>query len=348
MKILWREISDKNPPLIVGEISSNHQQSLKKIYKIIDCASEIGLEAIKFQTFNLDDMTLNISKKKFLIKNQFSNNNWNNRSLYSLYKEAHLPFEWHKSIFKRAEKKGLICFSSVFDLKSLNLLESINCPAYKIASLESLHFPLIENVIIKKKPIILSTGTLNLKEIDQLVLFLKKRKANFALLHCLTQYPGNIKNCNLRMISFLKKKYKRVVGFSDHTNDFLASFAAISLGSNIIEKHFMLDEKKKSLDSEFSFNPYRMEKLIKDCNKIWQSLGSIKLKIPNAELLYKKFRRSIYVSGDIPKGEILTPDNIKIIRPGFGLEPKYYNKIIGKRAKKKLKIGNPVNIKDLF
>lgn len=347
MKILWRKISDETPPLIVGEVSSNHNQSLKKIYKIIDCASEIGLEAIKFQTFNLDDMTLNISKKNFFLKNKFSIKNWNNRSLYSIYKKSFLPFEWHKNIFDRAKKKGLICFSSVFDLKSLNLLESLNCPAYKIASLESLHFPLIRNVIVKKKPIIISTGTLNLKEIDELVLYLKSNKANFALLHCLTQYPANIRNCNLNMINFLKKKYKKIIGFSDHTNDFLAAYTAVSLGSNIIEKHFMLEEKKELLDSQFSFKPLQMEKLIKDCNNIWLSLRNNKKNL-RSDLIYKKFRRSIYICNNILKGERLTSNNIKIIRPGYGLEPKYYDEIIGKRVKRNLKIGDPIRLNDLI
>lgn len=174
MKLLWRKISDNYPPLIIGEVSANHKSSLKEIYKIIDCAAEIKLEAIKFQTFSIDEMTLNIYKKDFIIKNQFKIKKWNNRSLYNLYKEAYLPFEWHKSIFNRAEKRGLICFSSVFDLKSLALLQKINCPAYKIASLESQHFPLIEKVIKKKKPVIISTGTLSMDEINNLVFFLKK------------------------------------------------------------------------------------------------------------------------------------------------------------------------------
>ena len=348
MKILWRKISDNHPPLVVGEVSANHRNSLKEIYRIIDCAAEIKLEAIKFQTFNIDDMTLNISKKNFLIKKQFGIKRWNNRSLYSLYKEAQLPFEWHKNIFNRAEKKGLICFSSVFDLKSLALLQSINCPAFKIASLESQHFPLINQVVMKKKPVIISTGTLSMNEINNLIFFLKKRDANFALLHCLTQYPADLKNCNLNTIPFLKKKYKCIIGFSDHTKDSIASLAAISLGSNIIEKHFMLSDKKITLDSQFSFDISKMEKLIKDSYKIWTSLGKIKNETPEVEKPYKKFCRSIYVSEDIHKNEVISINNVKIIRPGFGLSPIYYNKIIGRRAKKKLYKGDPLKIKNLI
>jgi pseudaminic acid synthase len=348
MKILWRKISDNHPPLVIGEVSANHKNSLKEIYRIIDCAAEIKLEAIKFQTFNVDDMTLNISKKNFMIKEQFEIKKWNNRSLYSLYKEAQLPFEWHKNIFKRAEKKGLICFSSVFDLKSLFLLESINCPAFKIASLESQHFPLINQVITKKKPLIISTGTLSMHEINSLVSFLKKKKTNFALLHCLTQYPAELKNCNLNTIPFLKKKYRCIVGFSDHTTDSFASLAAVSLGSNIIEKHFMLNDKVKTLDSQFSFNIPKMEKLIKDTYKVWTSLGKIKNETPEVETFYKKFRRSIYISENIRKNEVISINNVKIIRPGFGLSPIYYDKIIGKKAKKNLYRGDPLKIKNLI
>ena len=206
MKILWRKISDNHPPLVVGEVSANHRNSLKEIYRIIDCAAEIKLEAIKFQTFNIDDMTLNISKKNFLIKKQFGIKRWNNRSLYSLYKEAQLPFEWHKNIFNRAEKKGLICFSSVFDLKSLALLQSINCPAFKIASLESQHFPLINQVVMKKKPVIISTGTLSMNEINNLIFFLKKKRCKF----CFITLPNSIscrpKKLQFKYYSFFKKK----------------------------------------------------------------------------------------------------------------------------------------------
>jgi len=348
MKILWRKISDKYPPLIVGEVSANHKGSLREIYRIIDCASEIKLEAIKFQTFSPDEMTLNVIKRDFVIKNNFKIKQWNNRSLYSIYKESYLPFEWHKSIFRYAEKKKLICFSSVFDSKALDLLQSINCPAFKIASLESLHFPLIDKIISKKKPIIISTGTLNLYEINNLVLFLKKRKANFALLHCLTQYPAQLKYCNLKTITFLKKKYKCIVGFSDHTLNSLASLAAVSLGSNIIEKHFILNTKKKTLDSKFSFDPQKMETLIKDTKNIWASLGKIKNNIPKVEKVYKKFCRSIYITEDILKNETISSNNIKIIRPGFGLSPADYNKVIGKKAKKNLYKGDPLEMENLI
>ena len=340
--IKGRKISDKQPPLVVGEVSANHSNSLKKIFKIIDCAAEIKLEAIKFQTFDLDNMTFNINKKEFLLRKYFKNKKWNNRSLYSLYKEAQLPLEWHKQIFKRAEKKGLICFSSVFDVAALKILQNLNCPAYKIASLESLHYPLIEKVSKLRKPLIISTGTLSFNEILNLISFLKKIKSKFALLHCLTQYPGEIKNCNLKTISYLKENYSFPVGYSDHTKGSLAALSAVSLGSNIIEKHFMLKEGERSLDSDFSFGPKRMEKLIIDSKEIWKSLGKVKKNITYDERFYRRFRRSIYISENILPGTKINHKNIKIIRPGKGLEPKYYDKILGKKAKVKLSKGEPL------
>ena len=342
IKLLTRQISAKKYPLIIGEVSANHNNSLKKIFKIIDCAAEIGLEAIKFQTYDLNQMTLNSKKKQFLLKKNFSNNKWNNRSLYSLYKEAHLPFEWHRDIFNRAKKKGLICFSSVFDERSLNLLKGINCPAYKIASLESMHFPLIKKVIEENKLIIVSTGTLDIKEIDELIKFLKKNNAKFIIMHCVTQYPAANDNCNLSMISYLRKKYKCNIGFSDHTKDSLAALTAVGLGANIIEKHFMLNDNEKTLDSEFSFGPKKMEKLIMDSKLVWQSIGEIKNKISPAEKFYKKFSRSIYACKDILKNEKISKKNVRVIRPGFGIEPKFYNQILGKKVKQNIKFGEPI------
>jgi len=344
-----REISDKKPPLIIGEVSANHDRSLNKIYRLIDCAAEINLEAIKFQTFDINEMTFDINKNEFLLKKYFQNKKWNNRSLFNLYSEAYLPHEWHSKIFKRAEKKGIICFSSVFDLKSLNLLKNLNCPAYKIASLESQHFPLIEQVIKIGKPIIISTGTLNLKEIKEVNgFFLKKKFTKFAILHCLTQYPAKIDNCNLKTITYMKKKFNSPIGFSDHTTNSTAALAAIALGSNIIEKHFMISEKENTLDSNFSFSPKKMEKLIKDSVEVWKSMGTEKKKITNEEKFYKKFRRSIYVSKNLQIGDKIDKDSIKIIRPGYGIEPKFYKKILGKKVKRSLSRGEPLKLSDLY
>ncbi len=345
MKIGNRFISDKHPPLIVGEVSANHGKSLKKIFRIIDCASEIGLEAIKFQTFDLNEMTLNLNQGEFKL-NRFSNKKWNNRNLYSLYKDAQLPYEWHKKIFDRANKKGLICFSSVFDEKSLNFLEKLRCPAYKIASMENLHYPLVESVIRKNKPTIISTGTLNFAEIKNLIKSIKiKKKINsVVIMYCLTEYPAKYKNLNLNFIKKLKKDKNLIVGFSDHTDDNVASISAVTLGANIIEKHFKLFDNDNTLDSEFSIGPKKMEELILGARNVWESLKNKSENISSDEKFYIKFRRSIYATKTINKGNIINFSNTKIIRPGLGLSPKLYKKILGKKTNRKIKLGTPIKL----
>ena len=336
-KIGNRIVSDKKPPLVILEISANHQSKKKKIFTLIDKAKEIGAEAIKFQTFNLDDMTLNSNSKEFLIKKNFKDDSWNNRSLYSLYKEAQFPFEWHKEIFKYAKKKGLICFSSVFDDYSLNFLEDLDVVAYKVASLESHHFPLLRNICKTKKPLIVSTGTLSNTETNELVIFLKKyASSNFALLHCVTEYPAKNKNLNLKTIMHLKRKYNCIVGFSDHTKSIGAAISSVAFGANIIEKHFRLKNQKNSLDSSFSSDPESMSLLIKETKNAWLSIGEIKTKVIKAEKIYKKFSRSIYAVEDITKGNKINKKNIRIVRPGNGVLPKYFDKLIGKAS--------PINI----
>ena len=337
-KLSDRIVSDRNPPLVILEISANHQNSKKKIFQLLDKAKEIGAEAVKFQTFDLDSMTLNSNSKEFLIKKDFKNSRWNHRSLFSLYKEAQFPFEWHKEVFKYAKKKGLICFSSVFDDYSLNFLEDLDVVAYKVASLESLHFPLIKKICETKKPLIVSTGTLSSSEIKELVLFLRKYSSNnFAILHCVTEYPAQNKNINLKTIPYLKKKHKCVVGFSDHTIGIGAAISSIAFGANIIEKHFCLKDQNKSLDSNFSLDPDSTKMLINEVNNAWLSIGRVKTKTLNDEKIYKKFSRSIYTYKEIKKGDIINEKNIKIVRPGFGVLPKYYDKLIGKSS--------PINIK---
>ena len=247
-----RIISQKKLPLVVAEISANHQNSLSKTFRILKKAADAGVEAVKFQTFDLNEMTFDLNKKEFLIKNKFKNKNWNSRTLYSIYKEANFPYKWHKAVFKKAKSLGMICFSSVFDKKSLNFLEKLNCPAYKIASLESLHFPLIEEVVKTNKPILISTGTLNIKEIDILMKFLKKIKSKkHLILHCISSYPTKNKEVNLKFIKTLRKKYNCLVGFSDHTNSIGASIAAIPFGASLIEKHLKLSKLDKSLTINF-------------------------------------------------------------------------------------------------
>ena len=308
-------------------------------------AKKINLEFVKLQTFDIDEMTLNSRKGNFLIRQKFSNKKWNNRSLYDIYKEAHLPFNWHYKIFKKAKELGVGIFSSVFDIKSLILLEKLGCPAYKIASLESLHFPLIKAVSKTKKPILISTGTLSIKEIDELVKFLKKLKfENYILLHCITNYPTKIGDTNLKTIDYIKKKYKCLVGFSDHTSDTISANAAVAIGANVIEKHYKLTKNDKGLDAQFSLDPKTMKKLIEETHKTWMSIGNFKYDTLKNELIYKKYRRSIYICKDVKKNQLINLSNVKVIRPGFGIEPKYLPMIIGKKFRKDLKSGTPFKL----
>ena len=345
IKIKNRIISDLHKPLIIAEISANHKNSLKYTYSLIKKAAESGVEAIKFQTFDLNEMTLKSTSNYFMVQNQFKNKKWNQRSLHDLYKEAQFPYCWHKKVFKKAQEYGLICFSSVFDVKSLKFLENLNAPAYKIASLESLHFPLIKEVCKTNKPIIISTGTLSLNEISTLVKFLKKNKCKqYILLHCVTEYPAKAKNINLKVIKYLKKKYKCLVGFSDHTNGIGPAICSLAFGANVIEKHFKLSKSSNVLDKDFSLDPVNMKLLIKESEMAWESIGKEKKFLSIDEKIYKKYRRSIFACRSINKGEKFTSKNIKVVRPSGGAEPRLYEKIIGKKSKKNYQFADPIQI----
>lgn len=343
IKIKNRIISDKKKPLVILEISANHKNSLKNTFSLIEKAAQIGAEAIKFQTFDLNEMTLNSENKFFMVRNNFKNKKWNRRSLYDLYREAQFPYDWHKKVFKKAKDCGLICFSSVFDLKSVDFLEKLDVPAYKIASLESLHFPLIKKVCKTKKPIIISTGTLSINEITNLVKFLRQNKCSkYILLHCVTEYPATPKNINLKFIRTLKEKFGCQVGFSDHTNSIGSAICSVGFGSCIIEKHFKLSDKSDVLDRDFSLAPQKMKLLIKESEVAWKSIGNNNKKLSKNEIKYKKFRRSIFASKSISKGQRFSIDNIKIVRPSGGVEPKFYNKLLGKKSTKNYKFGFPI------
>lgn len=343
IKIKNRFISEKDRPFIIAEISANHKNSLKKTFKLMTEAKKMGVDAVKFQTFDLDEMTLNLNKKEFSIKNKFKTKSWNNRSLYSIYKEAQLPFSWHKKIFDKAKKLGLIYFSSVFDEKSLKFLEKLKVPMYKVASLESLHFPLIKKICETKKPIIISTGTLSFKEIESLVKFLKKNNCKkYIILHCVTQYPADYRNINLQTIELLRKRFKCLVGYSDHTKGIGVALSSINYGACVLEKHFMLNSKEKTLDSNFSSDVNEMKNLVLELKNSWLAKGKPKINISKEEKVYRNYRRSIYVSQKIKKNQKFSTENIKVIRPGYGLEPEFYNKILGKKSKKKLRVGEPL------
>ena len=340
MKILNRKINKNNPPFIIAELSGNHKGSLVRALKIIDKAKEAGASAIKLQTFDLNEMTINFRSKDFIINDKSSP--WYKKNLYQLYKKAQTPRSWHKKIFKYSKKIGIICFSSVFDLKSLAFLEKLNAPAYKIASFENNHFPLIEKVAATKKPVIISTGMARIDEIKEIVkIFKLKNNNNFALLKCTSSYPTNPKESNIIAIETLNKKFRCEVGLSDHTEGIGASVASIAVGASIIEKHIVLKKNDGSVDESFSLSPLEFKNLVNEANNAWLSLGKKYLGPTKNEKNTLKFRRSIYVIKNSKKGDTLSNKNIKIIRPSYGLHPKFFSRLIGKKFKKTVRKGMP-------
>ena len=342
MKIKNKIISNKNKPFIVAEMSGNHNQSINNALKLVRAAAKSGVDCLKLQTYTPDTLTLNVNKKGFIIKDKKSL--WKGKKLYSLYKKAYTPWEWHKPIFEYAKKLGLICFSTPFDNSAVDFLEKLNVRAYKIASFENTDLPLIKKVIKTGKPVIISTGMANLRELKETVSFIKDHGCkNFALLKCTSQYPANPKYSNILTIPNMKKLFGCEIGISDHTLGIGTSIAAVSHGASIIEKHFTINRKNGGVDSSFSLEPQEMKSLVIESKRAWESLGSVKYGPTKGEKKSIQFRRSLYVAEDIKKGEIFTSKNLRIVRPGYGIQPKYYEKMLGKKVKKNTKKGTPVS-----
>ena len=334
-----REISPKSPPYIIAELSGNHGGSLERALEVIQAAKDVGVDALKIQTYTPDTMTINSDRSDF----QISKGLWKGRSLYDLYAEAHTPYEWHEQMFSFARKIGITIFSTPFDETAVDLLESLNTPAYKIASFELVDIPLIRYVATKGKPIILSTGMSDVTEIEHALVTAKEAGCNdLAILHCISGYPTPLEEANLSLISKLQSKFKVNVGLSDHTTGTMASVIATALGATIIEKHFTLSRAQGGVDSEFSLEPKEMKELIIQCRKTKRAMGTGAFKRKNLELENKVFRRSLYFVEDIPSGETIKSHHIRRIRPGFGLSPRFLSKVIGKRLKKDVLKGERV------
>ena len=341
MKIGKTIIGSKTNPFIIAELSANHNGSLKKALKLVDQAADIGVSAIKIQTIDPNKITLKTRKKGFIITNKKSI--WYKKSFFDLYKKSSMPISWQKKIFQRAKLRGILGFSTPFDEESVDLLEDLNVPCYKIASFENNHFPLMKRIAKTKKPVIMSLGMLSLEEIRQSFNYLKKHGTkDIALLKCTSVYPANETKLNLKTIQDLRKKFNCEIGFSDHTNDIYSSICAVSLGATIIEKKFNLENNNKSLDSKFSITKDEMKKLVIGCNKAYQSVGQIKYSLSNDEKKSKESKRSIYAKQTIKKGEKFSTKNISVVRPGYGLSPKFYFKILGKKSKKNIFFAEPI------
>jgi pseudaminic acid synthase len=330
-------------PFIIAEMSGNHNQSLERALKIVDAAADAGASAIKIQTYTADTLTI-----KGVFKITEKSSLWYGKDLHDLYDEAHTPWDWHKAIFEHAEKRGIICFSSPFDETAVDLLESLNNPIYKIASFEINHIPLLKYIAKTGKPVIMSTGASSLSEIAEAVNVLKREGCeNLTLLKCTSTYPATAENSNLNTIPHLKELFNCEVGLSDHTMGIGVAVAAIAKGANVIEKHFCLDRSEGGVDSAFSLEPAEFKQLVIEAKNAYLALGKINYGITNDEKKVDAGKRSIYISEKINEGEVITTKNIKVIRPGFGLHPRYYTEVLGKKANKNLKIGQPLSFNDL-
>ena len=342
-KINNRVISTDEPPYIIAELSANHNGSLERALSTIDKAKLCGADAVKLQTYTADAMTIDCDLPDFMIKGGL----WDGYKLYDLYKSAQTPYEWHEAIFAHAKKIGITIFSTPFDETAVDLLEKLDAPAYKIASFEIVDLPLIRYVAKTKKPIIISTGMASEEEINEAVKTAQEHGCKqIALLHCISSYPAPIDQANIKQIPNLARRFNVISGLSDHTLGTTASVTAIAQGASLIEKHFTLNRKDKGPDSEFSLEPEELKKLCKDAKDAWLSLGKLGFKRPKAEKCSKFFRRSLYFVKDLPKGHIIKPDDIRRIRPGMGIAPKYFDIVVGKKTTKKIRKGQAINFKD--
>lgn len=340
MQILSHNISSKNP-FIIAEMSGNHNQSLEKAFEIVDAAAKAGAHAIKLQTYTADTITIDKKDREFYISDK--NSLWHGKSLYDLYKVAHTPWDWHEPIMHRASKKGLICFSSPFDFTAVDFLENLDVPAYKIASFENIDIPLIDRVARTGKPIIISTGMASIAEIADAVEAVRSTgNEQLILLKCTSTYPATPEDSNISTIPHLRDIFNCEIGLSDHTAGIGVALAAIALGASVVEKHFTIDRSEGGVDSAFSLEPHELQLLVAEAKRAAQSIGVVSFGPSEKEKQSLVFRRSLYVVKDIARGELLTEENIRSIRPGLGLPPKFYQTILGRKATCDLARGTPL------
>ena len=335
-----KTIGKNHRPFIIAEMSGNHNQSLDRALEIVDAAAEAGADALKLQTYTADTMTV---KGAFTIQDKQSL--WHGQELHDLYKKAYTPWEWHKAIFARAKKHGMIAFSSPFDASAVDFLETLDVPFYKIASFENTDHPLLKKVAQTGKPVIMSTGVTNLSDIDESVRVLRENGCeDLIILKCTSTYPATPSTSNILTIPHMEQMFEDVVvGLSDHTMGVGVPVAAVALGARVIEKHFTLSRADGGVDSAFSLEPHELKSLVIESERAFEALGKVKYGIQSSEKKSKKFKRSVYVVKDVAKGEIFDWSNLKVIRPGDGLEPKYFETLLGKSAQVPIKAGTPVS-----
>lgn len=346
IKIRDRVVGANARPYLIAEMSGNHNQSLDRALDIVDAAAASGADAIKLQTYTADTMTLNVRAPGFVIEDPDSL--WAGRQLYELYHEAHTPWNWHAPIMARAASHGMHCFSSPFDDTAVDFLESLDVPAYKIASFECTDLPLIRKVARTGKPMIISTGMATLGDIDEAVRAARGAGCDqIALLKCTSTYPATPESTNISTIPHLRDSFGCEVGLSDHTMGCGVAVASVALGAVLIEKHFTLRRSDGGVDSTFSLEPDEFKVLREESERAWQAIGRVTYGGTAAETKSRIFRRTLYVARDIKAGEVLTHENMRIVRPGYGLAPKYYDALLGKRINRDVAVGTPISW-DLF
>lgn len=342
MKIGNFVVSAGNKPLVIAEMSGNHNQSLERAIEIVDSAAKAGAHALKIQTYTAETMTLDLAEGEFFIKDKDSL--WQGTSLFDLYKQAYTPWEWHKPIFDRCRELGMIGFSSPFDATAVDFLETLDVPVYKIASFEILDLPLIRKCAATRKPLIISTGMATIGEIQDAVDAARGAGASdIILLKCTSTYPAAAANTNIVTIPHLRQLFGCEVGLSDHTMGIGVAVASVALGASVIEKHFTLNRADGGVDSAFSLEPEELTALVVETERAALSLGKVSYGPTDAEKKSLQFRRSMYISEDVKKGEPLTVDNLRCIRPGGGLPPKFYELLLGKSLNRDVKKGTPLN-----
>ncbi len=329
-------------PFIIAEMSGNHNQSFERAIKILEAAAKAGAHAFKLQTYTADTLTLDVKQGEFFIENKDSL--WKGKSLYELYQEAYTPWEWHEPIIKRANELGMLCFSTPFDDTAVDFLENLNVPAFKIASFENTHLPLIKKVASLGKPMIVSTGMASIAELDETVSTIRDAGCkDIVLLKCTSTYPATPTNSNVLTVPHLRKLFDCEVGLSDHTMGIGAAISAVAHQATVIEKHFTLNREDGGVDSAFSLEPKEMKQLAVETERAWQALGKVKYGPSDAEKSSIKFRRSLYVAEEMKSGEILNKNNLRAVRPGYGLQPKYYEILLGKKVNQNVKKGTPLS-----
>ncbi|HEY8464810.1 MAG TPA: pseudaminic acid synthase [Bacillota bacterium] len=342
IKIGQFEITPNHPPFIIAEMSGNHNHSLERALAIVEAAAKAGVHALKLQTYTAETMTLDIDEGEFFIDDP--NNLWQGTSLYQLYQQAYTPWEWHQPIFDRCRELGIVGFSTPFDTTAVDFLESLKVPCYKIAAFENTDLPLLKKIAATGKPVFVSTGMATVAELDEAVRTLRENGCPAViLLKCTSTYPASPQNSNLRTLPHLRELFGCKVGISDHTLGIGTAIAAVALGATVIEKHFTLSREEGGVDAAFSMEPAEMGLLVKESERAWQSLGEIAYGPTNSEKASLKHRRSLYITQDLTAGTLLSPGNVRAIRPGLGLSPKYYEIVLGKRVNRDVKRGTPLS-----